>query len=121
MAVATDVDKVDVVTTACDQIHHRHAFDRQVERRFGRIGRAMHEQQDLVRRALAAGEMLVAHEQLDAWIARRDHGVEGVKPGFFGVCPRQKEMLASNADANKKETLKTLARSECPPCLFCWR
>ena len=62
MTVTPDVDEIDVVTALCDQVHHRYAFDRQVERGFGRIGRAMNEQQNLVGRARLAGEMLVAHE-----------------------------------------------------------
>ena len=42
-------------TARGDQIHHRDALDRQIERGLGR--------------------MLVAHKQLDPRIARRDHGI----------------------------------------------
>ena len=49
-----DIDEIDVVAARRDQIHHRGAFDRQIERGFGRIGRAVHVQQDLVGREMSS-------------------------------------------------------------------
>ena len=50
-AIASDIDEIDIVTAHRDQIHHRHALDRQVEGGFRGIGRAVHKQQDLVGRS----------------------------------------------------------------------
>jgi hypothetical protein len=85
VAIASDVDEVDVVAALGDQIHHRQALDRQVEGGFRRIGRAMHEDQDLVGRALAPRQMLIANEELDALIARRNHRVGRLDLQFFGI------------------------------------
>src|SRR2546425_6118500 len=53
-----------------EEVHERDAAQRQVERRLGRVGRAVHEQQDAVRRGLL--EPLVAQVELDARRVRRD-------------------------------------------------
>src|SRR4051812_31405212 len=62
--------QIDVVTVLREEIHHRHALDRQIEGGLGRIGRAVHEEQDAVRPILLhARVMLVSDEEIDAGIA----------------------------------------------------
>jgi hypothetical protein len=66
-AVAADIDQVDVVAGASDEVHPRQAVQGEVEGRLRREGDAVDEQHDAVgRKRLDSRRPLVADEELDA-------------------------------------------------------
>ena len=73
-AIAADIHAPHIEATACDVIHPGEAAERQVKGRMRRIGRAMHHDERATgREARHALRPLVAHEDLNASIARRHH------------------------------------------------
>ncbi len=111
-AIAPDIDQIDVISARRDQIHHRDAFDRQVEGGLGRIGCAMHEQQDLVRGISGRRDACCA-QQLDPRIARRDHGVGRSSLGSFACTAR--EVLRQTRQGNPQKPVGHRS----PPGRFC--
>ena len=86
VAVAPDVDEVDVITAAGEMIHPRHPRQRKIEGSRRRIGRSGDEQDRLFGRELReVGPALVADEQLDPGRVARDHDFFGdnMRPGGF--------------------------------------
>ena len=73
-AVAAKVHQVHVVAVLRDVVHPGQAVQLQVERGLGGVGRAVHEEQDLLARELLHPlRMLVAHVEVDARVHRRYH------------------------------------------------
>ena len=72
--ITAQIDQVDVVAALGNVIHPRKPVQRQIEGGLGRIGGAMHVQQDAFgRKSADACRMLVTHIQVDAGVARRHH------------------------------------------------
>jgi hypothetical protein len=66
MAIAAQIEKVDVIAALGDVIHPRHSTEREVEGGAGRISRAMHEEYGALRTERGhIGRVLVAHVDLD--------------------------------------------------------
>ena len=99
-AVAAYVDEIDVEAGLREQIHHRDALDRQIESRFRRIGRAMHEKQGAVGpEAFGARKPLVADEEPDAGFLRWDRIALGLD---LGLSPHRGEHGGKNRERRPK-------------------
>ena len=71
--VAAHVHQVDVISALGDVVHPRQAIELEIERRFGRVGRAVDEQDDSIgRESRHPFWALVANVELDPGVAPRD-------------------------------------------------